>query len=98
MRHAALALVAVIVLATPALAAGRPTGILLNYEDANGKVTPALFSIPGHDMPMAECRSAIREQVKIFRAQMKNDDVFGKLTYAGSKCVYLDTNPLGTAN
>jgi hypothetical protein len=29
---------------------------------------------------------------------MKNDDVFGKLTYVDSKCVYLDTNPLGTEN
>jgi hypothetical protein len=81
-------------LIVPAQAATRPTGILLNYEEEDGSLKPALFSLPGYAMPMAECRQVIRGQTRLFRAQMRSDREFFGLRYVNSKCVYLDTDPL----
>jgi hypothetical protein len=77
-----------------AAATGRATGIMLTYKQPDGKVRPALFSMPGYDMPMTECRQVIRGQTRIFRAQMRNDEDFVGLRYVSSACVYLDTDPL----
>jgi hypothetical protein len=84
-------------LIVPAQAATRPTGILLTYEERDGSIKPALFTLPGYAMPMAECRQVIRGQARLFRASLRSDREYFGLRYVNAKCVYLDTDPLGAA-
>jgi hypothetical protein len=91
----ALALIP-LALAVPAEAATtRATGIMLNFAEKDGSLKPALFSLPGYDMPMAECRQLLRGQTRLLRASLRSDREFFGLRYVDSKCVYLDTDPLG---
>jgi hypothetical protein len=79
----------------PASAATRATGILLNYADEDGSLKPALFSLPGYAMPMAECRQVLRGQTRLLRVSLRSDREYFGLRYVNAKCVYLDTEPLG---
>jgi hypothetical protein len=88
------ALLALALTAPAEAAAVRATGIMLTYKQPDGLIRPALFSMPGYDMPMTECRQVIRGQTGIFRAQIRNDEDFVGLRYVRSQCVYLDTDPL----
>jgi hypothetical protein len=77
-------------LATPTLPASRPTGILMLYDDGQGAVKPALFSMPGYDMSMSECRRAMPEQVSVLKASLRSDRDYFDLTLIDAACVYLD--------
>jgi hypothetical protein len=95
---AKLALVLALTLAAfvvPAEAATRATGILLNFAEKDGSLKPALFSLPGYAMPMTECRQVLRGQTRLLRVSLRSDREFFGLRYVNSKCVYLDTDPLG---
>jgi hypothetical protein len=92
----ALTLAAVVVPAEAATT--RATGILLNYAGKDGGLKPALFSLPGYAMPMTECRRVLRGQTRLLRASLRSDREFFGLRYVNSKCVYLDTDPLGIEN
>jgi hypothetical protein len=91
MKHVLTLALATILLASPATAATRPAGILMQYADGNGAVKPALFAMPGYDMSMSECRKAMPEQVGVLKASLRSDrDYFG-LTLIDAACVYLDS-------
>jgi hypothetical protein len=100
MRMLTLALALIpLALGVPAEAATtRATGILLNYAGKDGGLKPALFSLPGYAMPMTECRRVLRGQTRLLRASLRSDREFFGLRYVNSKCVYLDTDPLGIEN
>ena len=93
MKHAITLALAALMLAAPApaLAATRPTGILMQYADARGAMKPALFSMPGYDMSMSECRKAMPEQVGVLKASLRSDRDYYGLTLIDAACVYLDT-------